>query len=103
MPFPVELTKARAWCRREYNRRREDEHCHPSHTASDVLKEADKRFGLGMCGVEGWCDEIGREGISYLNPGDTYDLTICFHSGQERFFISSWGDAYERWERQASR
>jgi len=100
----VDLQKIRRWCRAEYNKRRETEDCHPSHTASDVMQDAERKWpDLSTFGVEGWCDECGREGVSYLNTGDTYDLTICFHSGYERFSISSWGDAYEAWERKHGR
>ena len=103
----VDLAKVRRWCRAKYNHRRTtggESYRHPSHTASDVMQSAEKKWpDLSTFGVEGWCDECGREGVSYLNTGDTYDLTICFHSGYERFFISSWGDAYEAWERKQGR
>ena len=53
-------------------------------------------LGTGTFGVEGWCDDCGRNGISYLNTGETYDLTICFDSNSERFLIASYGDIAEQ-------
>jgi len=97
------LERVRAFCKREYKKRRQTERCHTSHTACDVLKEAEKLFpDLGTFSVEGWCDDCGRDGISYLNAGDTYELTILFRSSSQRFFIDCWGDTYERWERAQS-
>ena len=99
----VDLHKACDWCRRQYNNLRKGEfrHCHSSHAAARAMEMTEKKFPLlSTFGVEGWCDDCGREGVSYLNTGDTYDLTICFHSGSERFFISSWGDAFEAWEQE---
>jgi hypothetical protein len=93
------LDRAVKWCRREYRKRRETEHCHESHTACDVLKEAESKFSLGTFGVEGWCDGGGREGVSYLNNGDSYDATICFHTWTERFYVQGWADSREMWDR----
>lgn len=93
------LQKAVKWCRREYSKRRETEHCHCSHTAVEVMQEAEKKFDLGTFGVEGWGDECGRDGVSYLNSGDPYDTTIVFHTWTERFYVRCYADSVETWER----
>lgn len=97
------LDRAVKWCRREYRKRRETEHYHTSHTATDVMEEADKKFGLDMCGVEGWCDECGQDGVSYLNAGDAYATTIVFHTWTERFYVRCYADSVETWERKFGR
>lgn len=78
--------------------------CHCSHVAAKALASAEKflreRGELGTFGVEGVSLSMGR-GIQYLNTGDTYEMTICFLSGNGddgKFFISSWGDCVERLE-----
>ena len=91
------LKRVQRWCRNEYNKRRETEYCHCSHTAAAVMHAAEKRFtDIGTFGVEGWCDDCGSNGWQYLNTGDTYELTIVFSSKSERFILSSWGDIVER-------
>lgn len=49
---------------------------HVSHTADDLLHEANEKFELDFCcGTEGW--SLGtKSGVSYLNGGDSYTLTI---------------------------
>jgi hypothetical protein len=98
---PQYLQRVRRWIKRQYDKRRETERCHCSHTASAVMMEAQKRFSdLGTFGVEGFCfepDDMRTGGLSYLNTGDTYELTICFNSDSRRFFLSSWGDIAERY------
>lgn len=97
----VDLNKALAWCRKRYNDLRtntEFGRWHPSHAAARALEDTAKHYpdlGAGTLGTEGWSDECGRNGITYLNTGDTYDLTLCFDSRSERFLISSWGDLAE--------
>ena len=91
------LKRAAKWCREQYKRKRQSESCHPSHTAADVMQDAEKRFpDLGTFGVEGWCDDYGRDGWQYLNAGDTYSLTVLFCSESERFSVGCWGDIVER-------
>jgi hypothetical protein len=90
------LKKALAYCRKEYKRRRETEYCHNSHTASDVMLEAQRLFpDLGTFGVEGFCDDVGNHGVSYLNSGDTYAQTIIFRSNSGRFYLGDWGSIVE--------
>ena len=35
----------------------------------------------------------------YINTGDTYNLTVVYDTEQERFYVTSWGDWLECWER----
>lgn len=77
-PSMEQLEKARAWMRREFNKRY-DGYSHPSHTAAKVMEDADRHFGLNSFGVEGWSTSM-RNGIQYLNFGDTYDPTIVARS-----------------------
>lgn len=88
------LQRAIAWCRKEYKRRRQTEHCHCSHTAKDVLQECENVFpDLRMFGVEGFCDDTGQYGVTYLNTGDTYERTILFKSGPNggAWSLGDWG------------
>lgn len=90
------LKRALAFCKKEYKRRRETEHCHNSHTASNVMKEAERLFpDLGTFGDEGFCDDVGNHGISYLNTGDPYNQTIIFRSNSGRWSIGDWGSIVE--------
>ena len=72
------LKRARRWCVREFAKRRKP-YEHASHVASEVLLEAEKLFELGTFGVEGFTfpESNGRAGVSYLNAGDSYVLTLC--------------------------
>ncbi len=91
------LRRAAKWCREQYKRKRQTEYGHPSHTAQDVMEDAEKRFAdLGTFGVEGWCGDCGRDGWQYLSDGDTYSLTLLFCSESERFSVGCWGDVAER-------
>lgn len=91
------LKRVAKWCRQQYKEERQHTHCHPSHTADDVMREAEKRFtDLGTFGVEGWCDDRGSDGWQYLNTGDSYGMTILFCSESERFRVGCWGDIAER-------
>lgn len=102
-PSEVTLKKARDWCARQFAKRY-SRNSHASHLASEILREADKRFALESHGDEGFCDPSGVDGISYLNMGDTYALTLCAETSHRsaRFVVSSWGDLYEsvEWEAQ---
>lgn len=92
------LLRVLAFCKAEYNRRRTIEHCHCSHTASDIMRKAEQLFpDTGTFGCEGFCDGIGEHGVSYLNTGDCYGLTIIFQSSHNsgRWSIGCWGDIVE--------
>ena len=103
------LEKALRWCRRQWTKRWPEETGHCSFLVEKILTEAEEKFGIDTFGVEGFnAQEWGNyvEGVSYLNTGDTYDITICFQSFGKysgRFFLSSWGDTYERFERRMDR
>jgi hypothetical protein len=71
------LQQAAKWIRRELSKRGDSSH--PSHLASKVLEEADKKFNLGSYGVEGWAKSPSL-GYPYLNYGDPYDATIVVRS-----------------------
>jgi len=97
------LKRVAKYCRTKYAVMRTTQRYHCSHTANDVLKLADALFiDLGTFGVEGFSDECGRDGIQYLNTGDTYELTIAFRSRSERFYLTTLeciASVVERWER----
>ncbi len=97
------LRRALRYCRAEYNRlrvSREYQYSHCSHPARKALENTEKRFSdLGTFGVEGFCfdpDSVSSGGLSYLNTGDSYEITLCFNSDTRRFLVSSWGDIAER-------
>lgn len=84
------LKRAAEWCREQYRAKRLYTSCHPSFTAAEVMRDAEKRFtDLGTFGVEGWCDDAGRHGWEYLNTGDVYGITILFSTKSERFSVES--------------
>ncbi len=76
-PTTETLKAARAWCAREFKKRRKPFDGHPSHLAASVLEAASVKFELGDSGVEGFCNAAGTNGVSYLNYGDPHDPTIC--------------------------
>lgn len=99
------IVRAKRIARQEFKRLRESRefaNCHPSHAANRALLFAEQKIGsalLGTFGVEGFgLEEFGfyNESLSYLNTGDSYDLTVCFDSRNCRFSIGSWGDFVER-------
>lgn len=100
-PSEATLKKARNWCVRQFAKRYA-RNSHASHLACEILREADKRFALESHGDEGWCDDVGSDGVSYLNMGDTYTLTLCVKTSPRsaRFVVSSWGDLREAEERE---
>lgn len=52
-------------------------------------------IGAGFFGVESVsCEGTDAGELSYMNAGDTYDLTVCRVDDGE-FFVGSWGDWYE--------
>ena len=75
-------------------------HCHPSFGAAAAL-EAVAEYWAGLDGaplthgVEGVLSDgsgAASEGLTYLNRGDSYDLTLCFDSGRGRgggWFVGS--------------
>ena len=38
-----------------------------------------------------------REGLSYVNMGDTYDTTLIYDHATGRFYVGAWGDWVERY------
>ncbi len=98
----TDIRSIRRWTRRKYNELRESGYYsgHCSHAASEALNQASAHFQFGA-GADGWCDECGREGWSYINTGDSYDTTILFSSESERFVISCVGDVLESLESEA--
>ena len=38
----------------------------------------------------------GRQGVSYINMGDTYANTVLYDYKAERFLVGCWGDIVER-------
>ena len=92
------VKRALAWCKKDYAKCRAgngvdgsyDIYCHCSHTANGVLNACEDLFvDLGTFGTEGFCDDIGSDGVSYLNTGEAYDLTIAFRSGSERWYLTN--------------
>lgn len=69
---------------------------HVSFSAEEALEYAAELWGIDHFGVEGFCDDCGRHGITYLNMGDTYSTTILFYSESSTFRIGTWGDIVER-------
>jgi len=96
--------KTRRLARKYYNQLRDEngDRGHPSHDAGKALEKAAAKTGWPHhFGVEGFCDEVGNRGVTYLNAGDTYDLTICAITtgwpwSDCRFVLSSWGAIVER-------
>lgn len=66
---------------------------HPSFAVRGILHDAERRFNLPTYGVEGWCTQMGRNGVSYLNAGDPYALTIYVRTTPFRAQVSlgCWG------------
>jgi hypothetical protein len=93
------LKKARAYASGYFRRNREYSPGHSSHLASEALEQAGIKYAFGH-GVEGFCWNCGQEGISYINMGDGYDLTIYFDTRTEQFRLGCWADVMERLERQ---
>lgn len=93
------LKKARAYARRHYDRLRKDRNWqgHAGHAAAEALRLTEEEFDLGTFGVEGFCDQAGEAGFSYLNTGDTYALTVGVYTDYRhaRFVLRSWGDVAE--------
>jgi len=90
--------KAIKFAREEYKRLRQHDTRHPSFTASVALSATERCFPeLKTHGVEGFCfDAGGRDGLTYLNTGDSYGMTILFRSKTERMWLGDWGSFVER-------
>lgn len=90
------LNRARRYARAQFNKLRQSpeyRYAHNSHSAAKALELTEKKFGsseLGTFGVEGF------DSISYLNSGDTYEITLMFDSDSNRFRIGSIGDIIEK-------
>lgn len=69
-----------------------------SSSVENILKVADDLLdGHGVEYIESLTDTMrSREGLSYVNMGDTYDTTLIYDHGKGRFVVSSWGDIVER-------
>jgi hypothetical protein len=83
------LRKARVFARKHFNMLRSQERCHPSFLAERSLIAACEKFNISHYGVEGWCDELGRHGVQYLNMGDVYELTLAYDSKKDRFSVTN--------------
>ena len=85
--------RARDWCAKEYAKRAKDDARHPSFLASELLEQAEAKFGLASFGVEGWSTGYGSGGVSYLNYGDPYDATIVARTtmAHARFYHAKGG------------
>ncbi len=79
------LDKVRIKARKLFNQLELDYRRHNSFNATEALEEAAKIYGLEHYGIEGDADMD----LTYLNMGDTYIKTVCFHRG--RFRVCSWG------------
>jgi hypothetical protein len=95
-----ELKRAQKYARKKFNELREEGGKwagHASHAAAEALRRAEEHVGLGTFGVEGFCDSAGSQGFSYLNTGETYDLTLGVYTtyATARFVLTSWGDVAE--------
>ena len=91
------LEKTRRIARKEFNRLRPYSYCHVSHVACEALQIAAKKTGFEHYGIEG----SSPYDLIYLNQGDTYILTVCFHN--DRFMIASWGEMVEMIDRKEIR
>lgn len=94
------LEKARRWSATQYRLRRPERYSeHPSHLACEIMREAETKYGLGTFGTEGFGEQDSYRrnspGMSYLNAGDSYALTLVFWWGSERFGIRNWGNVAE--------
>jgi hypothetical protein len=67
-------------------------------SVSTILREADRALnGHGVEYIDSREDTMrSRDGISYVNMGDTYDTTLLFDHKTGRFSVGAWGDVVER-------
>jgi hypothetical protein len=86
----AETAKAFAKKMFDYLCQRDRNYGHPSHNASLALQYTEQSLNLPTHGVEGWAVD-SRHGVSYINTGDLYDLTVvvrCSPKGA-RFSVES--------------
>lgn len=101
------LRAAREWAVRSFAERHNWRR-HPSHLAARILEEAAEKFDIDHYGVEGFSDEFGNHGVSYLNMGDPYITTLLVRTSPStaRFSVGAWGDIVEksphRWQNPSS-
>ena len=93
------LKRAARHARRLVNRWEFDseyKYCHRSFLIRDVLLAIESAYELGTFGVEYIAKGHNQKSpsITYLNSGDTYNLTILYVKGQ--FRVGCWGDIVER-------
>lgn len=92
------LKRAMRYCRKQYNQLRAEPYSpHCSHDAAKAMQATESKFpDLGTFGVEGFCfTDSFNNGLSYLNTGDMYEITISFRSDTEQFRILCVGDFIE--------
>jgi hypothetical protein len=94
------LERARKHCRVAMEKLKQSgdyRHCHESFLIRDTLLSVESIFSdMGTFGVE-YIDRGANQrspSITYLNAGDSYDLTILYING--RFRVGTWGDIVER-------
>lgn len=94
-----QATEVRAYAKKVFDVLQEqDRHYgHPSHNATKALVAAEHHFDLPTYGVEGWAVD-SRHGVSYLNTGDLYDLTVVLRSSptKVRFSVECPANIIER-------
>lgn len=63
-----------------------------------VLRLADKIMDAhGVEYIQSGEDTMyDKDGLDFVNMGDTYDTTLIFDHRKGRFIVSSWGDIVER-------
>jgi hypothetical protein len=94
------LSRARRACRTVFYKLAADceyKRCHTSFLVRDTLLVVEQWFpDLGTFGVEYIPAGRGARSpeVTYLNTGDTYELTILYIRG--RFRVGCWGDIVER-------
>lgn len=66
-------------------------------TPARALAAADKMInGFGVEYIASSDDTMRvRDGLEYVNMGDTYDTTLVYDHGSHRFKVTSWGDLVE--------
>jgi hypothetical protein len=69
----------------------------PASYAENILQHVSDL--LDCCGVEYLHSDNDSwnipAGYSYVNTGETYDLTLMYDHKKRRFLVSSWGDIAE--------
>jgi hypothetical protein len=99
-PNDGQLKSAQCYARKRFDELRKEGGRwagHAGHAAAEALRRTEEKFSLDTFGVEGFCDPAGNQGFSYLNTGETYDLTLGVYTtySTARFVLTSWGDVAE--------